>query len=386
MAAPGLHDRKGIVKGADFLHFYTLGTLAAEHRGDLLYDMGGQSAIAGQRVTGVGRVYFVSLYPPQVSLLFAPLAALPYLTALAVWVLLSASLHGACCWLVWRTCANLRADGGLVLLLALAYPAFFHVIRWGQTSVLALACFTLAYLALRSERAFAAGLAIGCLMFKPQLGIAAAFVFVFAGEWRVTVGAVCSATVQLLVGWLYYGGAVMRDYWRHLLGARALMAQFEPRPYQMHSLRAFWNLLIPWETPALVLWTACAFAALVLALRCWKRTFSLGTRFSVLLLATVLVSPHLTVYDLTILAPAFLLLAEEAVAEDVRRKSAGLLLYLSYLLPLLGPLAMWTHLQLSVPAMAALLWVVYSWPRSTGEDARRSTISGGLEAVRECRA
>ena len=40
---PGLHDHGGLIKGADFLHFYTLGTLAREGRGDLLYNIPAQT-------------------------------------------------------------------------------------------------------------------------------------------------------------------------------------------------------------------------------------------------------------------------------------------------------------------------------------------------------
>ena len=386
MSVHGLHDRNGIVKGADFLHFYTIGTVALEHRGDALYDMRVQAAIAEQRVAEVGPVYFVSLYPPQVSLLFAPFAALPYSWALFAWIVFSGLLYGACCWLFWQACAHLLAEDKLVALLALAYPAFFHVIAWGQTSALALACFTLTFLALRRGRGFAAGLAIGCLMFKPQLGIAAAFVFVFAREWRVVLGASCSAAAQLLVGWMYYGTAVVHDYWQHLRRVEAVMGWFEPRPYQMHSLRAFWTLLVPYPKIALVLWTANALVVLFVALLCWKRRASLGLRFSALLLATVLVSPHLTVYDLTILAPGFLLLADEAAAHGAFARRAGMLVYLCYVLPLIGPLSMWTHLQLSVPAMVALLWVIYRLLSSTGEQRGLSTISPEFATPRESRS
>ena len=389
MATPGLRDRNGIVKGADFLHFYTLGTLASEHRGDVLYDMPAQAEITQQRVPGVGRVLFVPLYPPQVSLIFVPFAALPYAWALLCWASLSAVLYGLCCRLIWKTCGDLQRDGRLVLLLALAYPAFFHVIAWGQTSVLALACFVLTFLALHSGRPFAAGLAIGCLIFKPQLGLAAAFVFVLSGEWRIVSGALVSSTLQLLVGWMYYGTAVLRDYWHHLKNVSAVMTQFEPRPYQMHSLRAFWTMLLPWPRLAFALSLASALAVLFGGLVCWRRGGSLGVRFSVLLLATVLVSPHLTVYDLVILAPIFLLLGDVASADDALGKKVGLLLYLCFVLPLIGPLSIWTHVQLSVPVMVALLWVIYREPTSTGQDpstgsgqaARRSTISAGFEAI-----
>jgi len=68
----GLMGRNGVLKGADFLHFYTLGTLALEHRGGELYDMAAQSRVAKQHVPQAGRLFFVPLYGPQVSLAFAP--------------------------------------------------------------------------------------------------------------------------------------------------------------------------------------------------------------------------------------------------------------------------------------------------------------------------
>ncbi len=358
MATPGVLDRHGLVKGTDFLHFYTLGSLALEHRGADLYNMAAQSALAGQRVPQAQRIYFVALYGPQVALLFAPLARLPYGAALALWLVGNALLYGMCCYLVWKTCASLRSDGRLVLLLALAYPAFFHLMAWGQTSAVALACFTAAFLALRSEKKFLAGLAIGCLMAKPQLGLAAAFVFVASGEWKLVSGAALAALAQLSVGWAYFGTAVMRDYFERLLRVREVLPQLEPRLYQMHSLRAFWALLVP--SPAVAFWTCLASTVFILwvTLRCWKRGIDLRLRYSALLLATVLVSPHLTVYDLVILAPAFLLLIDWAHGQRADLPWLGPLLYACYILPLAGPLAGWTHVQVSVIAMAVLLWMI----------------------------
>ena len=37
LATPGLRDRNNNLKGTDFLDFYTLGSLAIEHRGTDLY-------------------------------------------------------------------------------------------------------------------------------------------------------------------------------------------------------------------------------------------------------------------------------------------------------------------------------------------------------------
>jgi len=178
LATPGLRDRNGNLKGTDFLHLYTLGSLAVAHRGTDLYDLTAQAALAARRVPEAAGIRYLPLYPPQVSIIFAPLAHLSYGWALIFWLSGSAVLYAMCCYSVWRACPNLRDHGGTVALLAVAYPAFFHLIAWGQTSAAALACFTLMFFLLRDRREFLAGLMLGCLIFKPQLGLAAAIVFV----------------------------------------------------------------------------------------------------------------------------------------------------------------------------------------------------------------
>jgi len=75
MAAPGLLDRAGNLKGTDFLHFYTLGSLAFAHRGADLYNMQAQSQLAAERVPAATGIRYLPLYPPQVSVFFAPLPA-----------------------------------------------------------------------------------------------------------------------------------------------------------------------------------------------------------------------------------------------------------------------------------------------------------------------
>ena len=208
---------------------------------------------------------------------------------------------------------SLQAYRWTVLILAIAFPGFFHLLAWGQTSGLALLCFTLAYLALRRDHTLLAGLAIGSLIFKPQLGLAAAVVFVFAREWKVVAGAVMAASVQLAAAWMHYGTEVMRTYLHALLQVEDVLPLLEPRLYQTHSLRSFWSLLLPWPRVAFGLYVVSAVVILALAVRVWTSHSSLSIRFSALLLATVLVSPHLTVYDLVILAPAFLLLGDWAL-------------------------------------------------------------------------
>jgi hypothetical protein len=244
---------------------------------------------------------------------------------------------------------------------------------WGQTSALALACFTLAFFALRAERGWLAGLAIGCLIFKPQLAVAAALVFALTWQWKIICGAVLSAAAQLSAAWLYYGSGPFRDWLRSVRNAPRLLALLEPKLYQTHSLRTFWTLLLPWVSISFVLYLITAVVVSVWTIACWRSSLPLplrlplSLRYSALLLATVLLAPHLTVYDLVILAPAFLLLSDWIVTQPNLRAAPQfkLLLYAAFAFPLLGPLARWTHLQLSVPVMAALLYGIWKLGRSS---------------------
>jgi alpha-1,2-mannosyltransferase len=362
MATPGLLDRAGNLKGTDFLHFYTLGTLALAHRGADLYNVQAQSTIAAQRVPAAAHMVYLPLYPPQASMVCAPFAKLPYSWALVLWLTLSSFIYGLCCYAAWRACPNLRNQKATVLILALAYPAFWHLIAWGQTSALALACFTLAFFAFRAQREFLAGLALGSLIFKPQLAVAVALVFAVTLNWKVIAGALLSSAAQLTAACFYYGPGPLRDWMQALLNVRKQLPLLEPRLYQTHSLRTFWTMLVPWSSVSFTLYLITAVVVSALAIASWRSRLPLSLRFSGLLIATVLLAPHLTVYDLVILAPAFLLVSDWIVTQPARAATGllKLLLYFAFILPLLGPLARWTHFQLSVAVMAAILYEIWT--------------------------
>ncbi len=374
LATPGLRDRFGMLKGADFMHFYTLGALVNRGEWSALYDMAAQARFMPTLVPQSAGLTYIPLYGPQVALLFAPLAKLRYVQALAAWWFVTLVIYAASCYLVWTRCPRLREHKSTVLIVSLGYPAFFSLIAWGQSSAPALLAFALAYVALRADRGFAAGLAIGVLAYKPPLVIGAAVVFLAAAEWKILGGAILSASAQVAIAWGYFGNAVMRTYVNALLTAPRQFSYVEPKVYMVHSMRAFWAMLVPQPKIALGLYLACAIAVLVIASQTWKSAAPLELRYSSLLLATALVAPHLTIYDLVILAPLFMLIVEwrlkknrtltaEYVENAERSGLEALLLYLCYGLPLLGPLTRYTHVQLSVLAFAALIYVLWSSAR-----------------------
>jgi hypothetical protein len=161
----------------------------------------------------------------------------------------------------------------------------------------------------------------------------------------------------------------MRAYLDALRNFSRAGVELSLAPIQMHSLRSFWTLLIPSPELALVFYILSSVVVIALAAALWKSPAPLAIRFSALTLSAVLVNPHLFVYDLLVLAPVLLLLVDWTLmhARSSLSPALCLLLYLAYVLPLFGPLSRLTHIQLSVPVLVAILWVLWRGRGTTSE-------------------
>ena len=362
-ATPGLFDRAGNIKFQDFLPIYISARLIAQHHAAQIYDLNVTEQAISDIVHTPSPVRMTYLYGPQVALLFVPVANVSFPLAAAIWVATSLLIYFACVYLVWRSCPTLRAYRTTVALAALAFPPLFHCFLRGQLSALIIASFTAAFLALRVDRPWLAGIALGVLIVKPPFLVAIPVILLFSGAFRIFVGLLLSAAAQLAFARLYFGAAVMRSYVElFLFPSRWLnVAELSLGPIQMHSLRSFWTLLIPSSSIALAAYMLCSIAVIILTIAIWKSSSPLGLRFSALTFAAVLVNPHLFVYDLLALAPAFMLVADWTLTNPLRplAQQLQLLAYLAFLLPLFGPLSRWTHIQLSVPIFVAVLWTLY---------------------------
>jgi len=289
----------------DFLHFYVQGVITNEHDAHALYDIGAMAAVA-DRVLPVPKGQYPPVYGPQVGLIFSPLAKMPYTWAMLLWLALTIVLSGVCAALVWRVRESPRTTLWTTVVLALGMPGLHFTLSFGQASLIGLACFTVLWLALRRGRMFVAGLAVGALAYKPQLGIVAAFVFVLGGEWRVVSGAVAAIVVQLVASVAYWGGAIIPAYIGALLRLPAVLDGMEPDKDLMHSWRSlFLHAGLP-PSMSLVFSVVLSVVTIGLAVACWRTRGSIGLRYVVLVMATLLVNPHLYAYDLLVLAPTLL--------------------------------------------------------------------------------
>lgn len=353
VAVPGPRDVFGTLKAPDFLHFYTIGRVALLGDRSRLYDSVRQHELQVELVPASAPDAFIPIYPPQAALVFAPLAWLSFPHAAIAWALVTIAVYA---FVVYVASACVRRDGhgGLIAAAAAGFPPFWNLVLHGQSTTIPLFAFAAAWMLLERRREFRAGLALGLIAIKPQLGLVVAVVVLASRNLPLLAGIVLSVAVQLLLSMAVFGPGVIADYVGVLQRMPELTTLLEPKPYQLHSIRAVTNLLPSWL--GLSLWLVTGAVVTGYTVRLWRGSQPLAIRIGALVLATVLVCPHLTIYDATLLALPLLLFACPALGGSVasRLGSSYYLLYLT----LLVPTAALIGIQLSVFVMIWIFWTV----------------------------
>jgi hypothetical protein len=359
-ATPGALDRGGHIKFQDFLPFYTAGRFIEQGRADELYDVEAAARDMQKVMPESARVHLPFVYGPQVACLFAPLARLPFLPAALVWSLFMIGAYGLSCYALWRGSPDLQSFPGLVAAAACAFLPFVLMVAGGQNSSLALACFSLAYVALQRNRAVLAGFALGCVVFKPSLGIPIAVVLIAGFAWRILLGAVLAVASQAAIAWMCAGAQALHAYARMAEGIGHLVPVLEPGLADAHSLRSFWLVLLPFPRLDFWLYVVSSLVVLAIAVTAWRGQGPLPLRCAILTLAAILTSPHLYAHDLVLLAAVFIPVANwnRTNPDTILDLRVRILLYCLYILCLIGITARWTHVQLTVPVMVLLLWTL----------------------------
>jgi hypothetical protein len=353
-AGPGDRGIAGPLKGPDFLQFYTLGHLAAAGQIEAMYDIEALHEAQVALVPESEPELYPPVYPPQAALLFAPFSGWSYRPALLVWSAVTIALYVVIVWSVWRRVADRLSNRRLIVAAAAVFPPFWNLVLFGQISILIVAAFWLGWLALERGRASLAGAAFGLLALKPQFGIPLAAIVVAGREWRMLAGAVASVAAQVAIIWSALGPSAFTAFAGSLRISLTYADLLESKPFNSHSLRAVTRLLP--NAIGLPIWLVLGGIVLWCTVRVWKSHAPLRVRLGVVMLAALLVNPHVIIYDVTLLALPLLWFAAYML-EPPRQEDApafGVLVYWIFA-ALLIPTARVIGIQASVPLMMVLL-------------------------------
>jgi hypothetical protein len=357
--ADGLVDRNGKPIGTDFASFYAAGSLVLDGRASDVYNMAAHYA-REQQIFGTGTPYYSWLYPPIFLLVATPLALMPYLWALAVWQIGTFALYlSVIAGVMARMPPRSKVIGPIWLPVAAGFPAVFINLGHGQNGFLSAGLFGAALLALPA-RPILSGALFGLLAYKPQLALVMPFALLAGGQWRSVLAA--GITVMALVGLtaLIFGADLWLAFAASTETARKLLLEqgdvgFEKLQSVFAAVR-MWGGGVPLAYAVQGTVSAAILGGTAWA---WRSACDRDLRAALLIVATLLASPHVLDYDLVILAPAIAFTVSAGRAGGFRDYEASLLAAV-WIVPLLSrSVAGFTAVPVGLLAMLAFYLFVF---------------------------
>jgi hypothetical protein len=181
----------------------------------------------------------------------------------------------------------------------------------GQDSVLLLAILAVCAWLLARRMEWLAGAALGLALFKPQLVLPIAVVYLLLPRWRMLQGFLCSAFAVLAVCILMVGVAGMRQMMTILLAGQTA-AHMAIHPSMMPNVRGLLALLLAGHSKLeAIMVGAIAVGLLLVARATMQRQQPPARALAGLICFGVLVSFHLNLHDLALLLLPILLVMQD---------------------------------------------------------------------------
>ena len=260
------------LQGTDFPDFYCAARMILDGHGHQLYNSEFQHEYQARLAGGIGTLY---AHPPFEAILYFVVAWLPLEQAYLLWFVLNLAFLTLA---VRRVTAEvLRCwDWRLALAASLTFAPVLLCLLQGQDSLLFLLVVALAFSALRSERAFAAGCWLGFGLCKFQIVLPLVLVLLLVRKSKskseLARGFGLVALAVALFSAAISGWSVFMDYPRFLLSLQT-HASSGVAPQVMANFRGLVYLLLhadrSWASIAAVLILSAS--ALIKPLTEWRR-------------------------------------------------------------------------------------------------------------------
>ena len=344
-------DMNGKPIGSDFVNVWAAGSLALADQPAGVYDYNihheaQKAAFGGEHVP-----YYGWHYPPMFLLAALPLALLPYLAALGLWMMATLPLFLLA---IYRILPRRET-----LLLALAFPGVFVNLGHGQNGFLTTALLG-GGLMLLERRPMLAGILFGLLTYKPQFGLLIPLVLLLGWRWDTIVVATATATFVAMVSVLLFGPETWIAFIDSLaLTREAIVEQGVTGWHKIVSVFAAARMSGANVAFAYLVQAAVGVCAAVTVLRLWTPAVPHGLKCAALVTATPLLTPYLLDYDLVILALPIAWLAADGLKRGFLPWEKVTLAAV-WLLPMLSRLiAMGVSVPLTPPLLMVLLFLIF---------------------------
>ena len=200
-------DSRGRPLGTDFSQVWTAGRMVLDGRAADVWDWDKHFAVQRMFHGSALNEYYGWHYPPPFLMLATALATLPYVVALAVWQAATAIPFAA---LIRKMTGRPEA-----WLFVLAAPVSLICVMHGHNGFLT-GLLLAGGLLLLDKRPFAAGLLIGCLVYKPQFALILPLLLLVTGNWRAIAGAALSSLGLIAITYAVWGWPVWQAFFDSL--------------------------------------------------------------------------------------------------------------------------------------------------------------------------
>lgn len=321
-----ISDDKGQPTFTDYTALWGAGRLALEGKAALAYDW---AAHAEAMSLAIGRPaqQFPFPYPPTFLAVMAPLSALPYIPSLLVWLGLTLAVY------LW-TCARIvgRTEGAIWL--GAMIVTLGNIVA-GQNGFLTAALIGSGLLLLPT-RPVLAGVLLGLLAYKPHLGLLLPIALAAAGYWRAFAAAAATVIASALVALALFG----LEPWPAFIDSIARFGTdiATERFSVTNKLQSAYGFLATLGAPkslAMIAQLTLTAALMALTAWVWRSTAPHPLKAAYLATASVLMSPYVYVYDLTLLAIAQAFLLRHWLATCFDKREAIILLAVNTLIVLM---------------------------------------------------
>jgi alpha-1,2-mannosyltransferase len=365
LTGEGITDHSGRLIGTDFGMIWSAGRTALAGRADEVFSLAAQ-AIVQRDTFGEAAGFTPWHYPPTFLLVAAPLAALPYFAALAVWQ--AATFSGYLIGL--RACAP-RGAGAWALLLGASFPAAFINAVHGQNGFLTAALMTGGVLLL-TTRPVMAGVLFALLSYKPQFCVLIPVLLLAQGDWRAIAAAIFAGCALLLVTHALFGFGVFEAFLASLTDAKRLTMETGATGWEkIQSVFGGVRLMGGGYELAMLVQVVVALLVIAAIAFVWRSQADARLKQALVFPGVLLTTPYCLDYDLVLLAPALVLLAMHGMSRGFARWEIGSLTGV-FITPMIARVVGGaTHAPLGALAMLALFaWVL----RRAVADARAARL------------
>jgi hypothetical protein len=226
------------------------------------------------------------------------------------------------------------AIGPIWLPIAAGFPAVFINLGHGQNGLLTAGLFGAALLVLPT-RPVVSGVLLGLLAYKPQFALVMPVALLAAGQWRTVVAAAITVMALVAVTSLAFGADLWFAFAASTETSRKVLEEgavgFEKLQSVFAAVR-MWGGGIPLAYAVQGVVSAATACGTAWA---WRSSCDRDLKAALLIIATLLVSPHVLDYDLMILAPAIAFTVSAASAGGFRDYEISLLAA-AWIVPLLS--------------------------------------------------